>query len=355
MTEVPVRPVPAGRQRAAAALAGIAAGAVGLAVSELAAGLVPGVPSLVVAVGSLVIALQPPGAKELVAGLFGTADKIVLNLAVVAVALAIAAMAGIVGRARLAAAGAIYAACAGLGAGAAVVLGQAPAWGALAGAALSAVAATAVLRELLVMAGLRDVVEPWRTAVPGTTPPSPGRRRFLLASGLAMVAAVLGGGVGRWLLAGRPAAVIPPGTALPAPAAPLPSLAPGASLAAAGITPLVTPAASFFTIDTALIPPGVDLATWRLRVTGLVEREVSFGYEDLLAMPLVETWTTLACVSNEVGGDLVGNASWSGVPVVRLLEAAGVRPGATQIVGRAVDGFTAGFPTAWALEPTREP
>ena len=72
-------------------------------------------------------------------------------------------------------------------------------------------------------------------------------------------------------------------------------------------------------------------------------------------MPLVEQYVTIACVSNEVGGDLVGNALWRGVRLKALLEQAGVDPAATQIVGRAVDGFTVGFPTGYAIADDREP
>jgi len=100
--------------------------------------------------------------------------------------------------------------------------------------------------------------------------------------------------------------------------------------------------------------PRPNIDTWRLKVTGLVEREITLTYDELLAMPLHEQYVTIACVSNEVGGDLVGNALWTGVRLKELLARAGVDPNATQIVGRAVDGFTAGFPTAWALADERE-
>ena len=125
-------------------------------------------------------------------------------------------------------------------------------------------------------------------------------------------------------------------------------------LAVAGLTPLVTPNDAFYKIDTALLVPRVNVDSWRLEVRGMVDRPLTFSYDELLAMPLVEQHVTIACVSNEVGGNLVGNALWTGVRLRDVLEAAGVQSGATQIVGRSVDGFTAGFPTAWALEPGRE-
>jgi hypothetical protein len=83
----------------------------------------------------------------------------------------------------------------------------------------------------------------------------------------------------------------------------------------------------------------------------MVDREVSLTFDELVELPLAERYITIACVSNEVGGDLVGNAKWTGVRLTDVLEMAGVRPGATQIVPRSVDGWTAGFPTAWVTDP----
>jgi DMSO/TMAO reductase YedYZ molybdopterin-dependent catalytic subunit len=128
----------------------------------------------------------------------------------------------------------------------------------------------------------------------------------------------------------------------------------GASLAVPDLTPLVTPNERFYRIDTALLVPRPNLATWRLRLSGMVRRPFELTYDQLVAMPLHEQYVTIACVSNEVGGDLVGNARWGGVRLKDLLERADIDPAATQIVGRAVDGFTAGFPTAWALAADRE-
>ncbi|MFI5255477.1 MAG: molybdopterin-dependent oxidoreductase, partial [Candidatus Limnocylindrales bacterium] len=111
----------------------------------------------------------------------------------------------------------------------------------------------------------------------------------------------------------------------------------------------------FYRIDTALLVPQVDVSTWKLEVSGMVDHPVSLTYDELLAFPLFEQYVTIACVSNQVGGDLVGNALWTGVRLKDLLTMAGVQSGATQIVGRSVDDFTVGFPTAWATAPEREP
>lgn len=118
------------------------------------------------------------------------------------------------------------------------------------------------------------------------------------------------------------------------------------------MTPLFVANADFYRIDTALTVPRVDPTTWTLEVRGMVDRPFRLTYDELLAMPHLEADITLACVSNPVGGDLVGNARWQGVPLRALLDRAGVRPGATQLLSRSVDGFTAGFPVTTALEVT---
>jgi DMSO/TMAO reductase YedYZ molybdopterin-dependent catalytic subunit len=112
------------------------------------------------------------------------------------------------------------------------------------------------------------------------------------------------------------------------------------------VTPLFTPLDRFYRIDTALTIPDVDVDGWRLKVSGMVDRPFSLTYDELAALPQVEADITLCCVSNEVGGRLVGNARWQGVRLQDLLDRAGVRPGATQLVGRSVEGFTVGFPTS---------
>ena len=118
----------------------------------------------------------------------------------------------------------------------------------------------------------------------------------------------------------------------------------------AGIAPLITPNEDFYLIDTALSYPQVDPADWSLRIHGMVDREVEISFDELLDLGLVREQVTLSCVSNSVGGRLVGNAEWVGVPLARVLDEAGVQPGATQIVGRSIDRWTAGFPTEVALD-----
>lgn len=118
-----------------------------------------------------------------------------------------------------------------------------------------------------------------------------------------------------------------------------------------GLSPLLTPVDGFYRIDTAITLPRVDVRDWRLRVHGRVEEEVVLDLDTLVELGLEEHDATISCVSNEVGGTLVGTARWTGVPLARVLALAGPLPDADQLVGRSVDGWTAGFPTALAGAP----
>ena len=136
----------------------------------------------------------------------------------------------------------------------------------------------------------------------------------------------------------------------PLPRRPYPA---GAEIRLDGLGPLVTPNRDFYRIDTALRVPLVDPAEWTLKVTGLVEREIELDFATLLAKPLTERHVTIACVSNEVGGDLIGNARWLGWPVRELLAMAGPKPGADMVLSRSTDGWTAGTPLE-ALTDSRD-
>jgi DMSO/TMAO reductase YedYZ molybdopterin-dependent catalytic subunit len=131
------------------------------------------------------------------------------------------------------------------------------------------------------------------------------------------------------------------GAAAPAP------ITPGSFDRVPGIASYITPNNTFYRIDTAFRVPQVDPETWSLSFTGMVDEPYSLTFDEILGMDELEEHTvTLSCVSNEVGGGLVGTARWLGVPLTALLDRAGVQPGATQIVGRSVDDWTAGFPTS---------
>jgi DMSO/TMAO reductase YedYZ molybdopterin-dependent catalytic subunit len=140
----------------------------------------------------------------------------------------------------------------------------------------------------------------------------------------------------------------------PVSAAPAPAVGDDpAAWAIAGLSAEVTPNRLHYTVDESIIDPNVDRHAWRLRITGLVGRPVSLGYDDLLAMPATEQYVTLQCVSNLVGGDLVSTAKWTGVPLAKVLaRAGGAGPGAVRVVFHAVGGYSDSLPLAKAMEPT---
>ncbi|MBI5090674.1 MAG: molybdopterin-dependent oxidoreductase, partial [Actinobacteria bacterium] len=115
-------------------------------------------------------------------------------------------------------------------------------------------------------------------------------------------------------------------------------------------TPFLTPNNEFYLIDTALSVPRINLDSWAVEIGGMVDRPIRLSYADLLARPQVERVITIACVSNEVGGNLIGNAVWQGVLLADLLEEAGVQRGAEQVFSTSVDGWTSGFPVEVALD-----
>ena len=354
---------------ARAAVAGALAGAAGIAATELAAGLIPGAPSLVVAVGDLLIDLQPPGAKDVVVALFGTNDKLALTLGIVVVAIGLAAAVGVTGRRRPRAAAAGFAALGLVTAGAATREPLVTPPLALLVPLGAVVVAVGVLRLLLWAGAPRPMAAPAEMPDPAD-PADPAlddgrewldRRRFLLLGWAVALGSAATWALGRALLdraiaGGGPGSPSGPATlTLPRALEPAPALAAGSSLVVPGVTPLVMPNDRFYQIDTAIIAPNVDVTSWTLRVTGMVDRETVLSYRDLTALPIFEQYVTIACVSDPVGGDLVGNAKWTGVHLRDVLALAGVQAGATQIVGRSVDAFTVGFPTEWATDPARDP
>jgi DMSO/TMAO reductase YedYZ molybdopterin-dependent catalytic subunit len=128
------------------------------------------------------------------------------------------------------------------------------------------------------------------------------------------------------------------------------TLVTGTSFDVAQLTPIVVPNEDFYRIDTAIVVPRVAVDSWTLSFKGLVDNPYSVTFDELMDEEMVERYVTLSCVSNEVGGDLVGNARWLGVPLSRMLDRAGPQATAEQIVGRAVDGFTVGFPLETAFD-----
>jgi DMSO/TMAO reductase YedYZ molybdopterin-dependent catalytic subunit len=338
---------PSGRMTGLAALAGVAAAALGIGVSEAIAGILPGATSLVDAVGQVVIDLQPAGAKDLVVQIFGTNDKLALEVVVTLVALVLGATFGLLALRRFI-----------VGAAGFAVFGVVAF---LAGFgrtnAIPAIVAVEVAASTFVAIQTLSWLLSWLGREPA--PPTyadPSRRSFLLRTGAVGIGALAAGAFGRNAIASGRSAPIP-STPVPPPADVVPPLAAGTDLApsTAGLTPIVVPNDAFYRIDTTLMVPSVDTATWQLRIHGLVERETTLTWDQLVSQPMFEQYCTIACVSNEVGGYLVGNAKWTGVRLRDVLAMAGPSSAATQLVGRSVDGWTAGMPMSWVMDPKREP
>jgi DMSO/TMAO reductase YedYZ molybdopterin-dependent catalytic subunit len=360
---------------AVAAAAGVVSAAVALGVGEAVTGLEGPGPSLVTAVGTEFIDRFAASLKDLAVRLFGTSDKPALVVGIVVTSLLLGAVAGIAAARRFAVGvvGFVGFGAVGLWAYLRDPLGTTGTG--LAAAVAAAAAGVASLAVLLRLAAhtseqvsddlIDDGVDARRrtgvvdgVAAGGTivaAPPSPigagrpRRREFLLGAAVLGVGAASTAVLGRRLRSSSSAEATRRSVAIPRPASSRPAPA-SQPFAVPGLSPYITPNTDFYRIDTALVIPQVDVGTWRLDITGLVDRPYSLTYDELLRLDAVEEAVTLQCVSNEVGGDLVDNAVWQGVPLAALLERAGVRDGATQVVGRSVDRWTAGFPTDVALD-----
>lgn len=351
-----------------AALAGAAAAAVALGLAEVVAVVAGARSAPLVAVGGVVVDTAPEPLTRFAIDVFGVHDKTALLVGTAVLLAGFAAGIGLLA-ARAPIAGDLGIAAFGL-VGVAAAVSRPDAGPAAALPSLLGALAAAILLRALLTGPLRPAADPPTSAGPPalgggaatpvapvtpTAPVLPGagvgdRRRFLSAVGVSVGAAALAGAGGRWLAQQRSVASVRASITLPAAAdvaAPVPS---GVDPQVSGLTRYVTANSDFYRIDTALVVPRVDPQQWRLRIHGRVSTEITVSYPDLLAMDLVERYVTLACVSNEVGGDLIGNARWLGVPVRELLAAAGPLPGADQTVGRSVDGWTCGTPTEALLD-----
>jgi DMSO/TMAO reductase YedYZ molybdopterin-dependent catalytic subunit len=324
--------------RGAKALAGVAAAAVALGLTQLLAVAFGPQADARTAVGSAVIDLTPGPVKEWAIQTFGMADKLVLSVLVLAVIAVIAAV-GASLETRRVPVGSSAIVAAGI-AGCAAVLSRAGATPADIVPTLVGTACGVVLLRLLTSG--RFIDEP-DTADTGDSPDR-GRRLSLVTLGFLGVGAVSGvGGVvlSRLLssVAGDRDAFALPGVDVGAPPVP-PTVQPkGVALPS-----FVTTNADFYRIDTALTVPQLSRSDWQLKIHGMVDREITYRFEDLERFDVVEKLVTLTCVSNPVGGELIGNASWTGYRVRDLLAEAGVHKDADMVLSMSIDGFTAGTP-----------
>ncbi|MFG2242019.1 sulfite oxidase [Streptomyces sp. NPDC048734] len=337
------------------ALSGVLAGGTALAVAELVSAWVRPQAGPVIAVGGAAIDRTPAAVKDWAIRHFGTDDKLVLQLGILAVLALCATVLGVLAlRYRLFGAGGVL--LFGV-AGAAAALGRPDSDG-LTDALPSAVGAVAGAALLYFLAGRlpsRGPAPAAARAAPerdASEVPDRDRRGFVIAASAAALAAAGAGALGRALngSSGRGAVASRKDVVLPSPGSAAPPLPRGTRLRIPGITPFVTPNKDFYRVDTALVVPKVDATSWRLRLHGEgVTRPVTFTFDDLLRRELVERDITLTCVSNEVGGPYAGNARWTGVRLADLLAECGVLPPskggpADQLVARSVDGMTLGTP-----------
>jgi len=360
-------------------LAGLSATALALGVGELVAAATGGPSAPLVAVGGVAVDAAPTPVKEFAVKVFYTYDKLALQAGIVLVLAAFAAFIGVLAMRRLRYGLVGVALFGAIGVLAAVTRASAT-WaypmpsviGALAAAGLlmllrrtqpppvevpapdeAGVAApdpgTAV--QAVAAVGRGDSAPSSDSGVPAGdgAPRERARRRFLALSLGAIGAAVVAVPGGRWLWSQRVAAARD-AVVLPTPASPAPALPAKVSAGVLGVEPFVTKNADFYRIDTALTVPQMEPKDWQLKIHGRVKRPLTLTYDELLALPMVERYITLTCVSNEVGGELVGNARWLGVPIKDLLDRVEPQDGADQLVSRSVDGYTAGTPTAAVLD-----
>lgn len=318
-------------------LAGLAAGLAGLATSAAVAAVLSIRESPVIAVAELVIRNTPGAVAEQAIQTLQFWDKPVLIGSILVLLLAGFALAGDLGRVRMWLSTLVFTLLAAVGAV----------------AVLTSEGATPT-RLLPVIVGYLtwQLVFAWLAAALSPSPLShrpdddgTDRRTFLRRLGTVGAGAVVVAVAGRWLGRNRER-VEAARDLLRLDGVTMPKIPLDATVEVDGVAPWQTDNADFYTIHTVISPPAVDPATWELRIHGMVDREVVVTYQDLLDRQLSEAWITLNCVSNPVGGTLIGNAWWSGVRVADLLAEAGVRPGADAVLQTSQDGWNCGTPLA---------
>jgi DMSO/TMAO reductase YedYZ molybdopterin-dependent catalytic subunit len=350
----------------AAALAGLVSAGVALGAGELIAGVDDGLASPVEAVAGEVINRVPRSVERFAIETFGSNDKLALVVGILAFSAVFGVVLGVVSRRRPRVGTLGLAAFAAVG-----VLASAAGPQASLTAGLPSIVAGLVgvlcLRSLVARAPRRQPSGP-TAPTGGLAPPAAAmasaaatpmrggvasRRAFLGMTAAVVAAGALAAASGRALRSrfsadeSRANVVLPPATR---PGPPLPPAATGIEVGVPGVAPFVTPNADFYRIDTALVVPQVRAEDWVLSVTGMVDEPFELTFDELLDRDLIEADITMTCISNPVGGDLVGHARWLGVLTRELLDKARPRAGADQLVGRSVDGYTCGFPLSAAYD-----
>ncbi|MFE3443614.1 molybdopterin-dependent oxidoreductase [Nocardia sp. NPDC059180] len=315
----------------AAAVAGILAGAIVLGVGHLVAAFFAPDASPVYVIGATVVDTTPHAVQEWAIREFGSGDKVVLFLAMTVVMTVAAAVAGLLDRRHRY--GSVLLAVAGLAVMWAAVRRPDATIGWALPTLIGVVAGICALRLLLNRApGVQDDTEL-------------SRRRFLRLAATAGAVAAGSAALGHWIGDRlRDVAADRAGFTVPSPATPAPAVPEGTQLPIGGITDFVTSNTTFYRVDTALRLPALTSDDWRLRIHGMVARPIEYTFTDLRRRSAIARMITLTCVSNEVGGDLAGNALWTGYPLAELLAEAGPASGADMVLSRSTDGFTASTP-----------
>ncbi len=337
-------------RRAAGAVVGLVSAGAALAVGELVAAFVRPEASPVIVVGNRFILLTPEPVKRWAIRYFGTSDKTALLTGIYVVIGVFAVVVGRLALQRLAYGLLGLGILAAIGVYAALTTHDARG-GDVVPVIVGALAAAAVMRWLVALAERAEPDAPLPDSGTAAADRLLADRRNFLAAGVGAAAlAVITGSVGRMAQRRRfDVAQVRSKVTLPPPVNAARAVAIGTDLGKSGV-PWQTPNAEFYRIDTALTIPQIDPKDWRLRIRGMVDREIVLTYDDVLSRPQIERWITLCCVSNEVGGHLVGNARFQGTRLADVLREAGLQPGADQLVMRSSDGMTIGAPTAVVMD-----
>ncbi|MGA3152363.1 MAG: molybdopterin-dependent oxidoreductase [Streptosporangiaceae bacterium] len=408
MTSIERTRIPAWR----GVVAGLLAGCAAVGIGQLVAGFIAADSSPVVAVGEMSIDLTPPAVKNFAIRAFGSHDKFVLLCGIAVVLAVCAAVIGVLALRKLWYGMAGLGAFAVVGLLAAATRPDSGASYLVPTLAGTAAAAWALAR-MVRAAGPAPMASPGRAASasapspgehPGSAPPAgarpggtapagrapgdrapgdwtpgdwtpggpvgggtagggsagggpagrvaggPDRRKFLVTGTVTAGVALVGFAGGKLLADTKSVNAAREAIRLPRPAVTAPPLPAGADLKIPGLSPFITPNNSFYRVDTAIVVPEVAPASWQLRIHGMVAREITLTYQDLIRRPLIEDYITLCCVSNPVAGPYIGNALWLGASLQSLLREAGIRAGADQLFCTSVDGFTSGTPVQTAMD-----
>lgn len=337
---------------------GLVATFAGLAVAELVAGLVRGAASPVLPVGQEVIDVVPRPVKNWAIETFGTADKAVLILGTLISLAVIGSIVGILAVRGRRVEASIVSGVVGLVGAAAVLSRPDPTFGKLLPSIVGTIVSIAAIRWLApsppgLPASTSDAAGDDRLDQAAATGAVVPRRSFVQGAATLGIGSLVVGWIGRSL--GQRFDVDDEIVTLQLPEADEPTDALAAATASYevgvdGVESWVVRNDDFYRIDTALSVPQVPRESWSLRIHGMVDRELTLRWEDVIARPMVERYVTLSCVSNEVGGGLVGNALFQGVLLKDLLDEAGLQEGATQVVSRSVDGWDCGSPTSAIMD-----